>query len=341
MSRDDQKTVGRRLACWCIVTIALASGAFGLPAVAQENCIGWEQVPTNGPARARPGLAYDTKRGVTVLFGGRSSPGGVHGDTWEWNGSTWQLRATTGPAPREALAMAYDSARGVTVLYGGFDGVPGTRVPFGDTWEWDGETWTQATAAAGWSPRIAAAAVVFQDRIWILGGTENYYFGDDKSLKNDVWYSADGKEWKQATADAGWPARAYHQAVVLNGKIYLFGGGNYVPKYHAKSDVWCSADGVSWEQVTDAAPWSPRLWFPAAVYRDRMWILGGWSNNPSRNWGDVWHSADGVTWTEIPNTPWKPRHAASVFVHDGTLWMVAGNNMQPDVWKLERVKAEN
>ena len=35
----------------------------------------------------------------------------------------------------------------------------------------------------------------------MLGGTENYYFGDEKSLKNDVWSSADGKEWKQETVE--------------------------------------------------------------------------------------------------------------------------------------------
>ncbi|REJ88559.1 MAG: hypothetical protein DWQ29_08455 [Planctomycetota bacterium] len=56
------------------------------------------------------------------------------------------------------------------------------------------------------------------------------------------------------------------------------------------------------------------------------------------NRNDVWHSADGVNWTEVPNTPWAPRHAASVFVYDGGLWMVAGNNMQPDAWKLVRVE---
>ena len=39
---------------------------------------------------------------------------------------------------------------------------------------------------------------------------------------------------------------------------------------------------------------------------------------------------------QVPDTPWQPRHAASVFVHDGALWMVAGNNMQSDVWKLQR-----
>ena len=66
-----------------------------------------------------------------------------------------------------------------------------------------------------------------------------------------------------------------------------------------------------------------------------MWVMEGW-NRENRN--DVWCSADGVHWEEIPDTPWKPRHAASVFVFKKALWMVTGNNMESDVWKLERVK---
>jgi hypothetical protein len=40
-----------------------------------------------------------------------------------------------------------------------------------------------------------------------------------------------------------------------------------------------------------------------------------------------------------PNGPaWvaRTRHAASVFVHDDALWVVAGNNMESDVWKMTR-----
>ncbi len=128
----------------------------------------------------------------------------------------------------------------------------------------DGETWEQVTGAAAWSPRLAAGLVVFQGRMWLLGGTQNYYFGNEKSLKNDVWSSADGKAWKLETASAPWSPRAYHGAVVHDGKLWVLGGGNYVPKYQARSDVWCSADGVRWEQVTQAAPWAPRIWFRSA-----------------------------------------------------------------------------
>ncbi|MFT3883162.1 MAG: hypothetical protein QM703_26365 [Gemmatales bacterium] len=175
----------------------------------------------------------------------------------------------------------------------------------------------------------------------MLGGTENYYFGDDKSLKNDVWSSADGKTWKLETEHAGWSPRAYHQAVVLNDRIYVMGGGNYVPKYEAKSDVWSSADGINWTLETAAAPWSPRLWFSATVYRGCMWVLGGWSNNPSKNWGDVWYSQDGKTWKRLETKRyWKERHEHSVFVMHDKLW-IAGGHAQPlsnEVWSLSLPK---
>jgi hypothetical protein len=201
----------------------------------------------------------------------------------------------------------------------------------------DGAHWEQATAHAGWTPRLAAALVEFQGKMWILGGTEDYYFGDRNSLKNDVWNSADGKTWTRVTEHAEWAPRAYHQAVALHNKLYLFGGGNYVPEYEARNDVWSSDDGVHWEQVTEAAPWHPRLWFPAVVYRDRMWILGGWSNDPSKNWNDIWHSADGKSWKQLRSSVvWKERHEHSVYVMHDKLW-VAGGHAQPlssEVWSL-------
>ena len=93
---------------------------------------------------------------------------------------------------------------------------------------------------------------------------------------------------KLETAKAAWSPRAYHQAVAINGKIVVMGGGNYVPAHEAKNDVWSSIDGKEWKLETANAPWDPRLWFSAAVYRGRIWVLGGWSK-AKNNFGDVWH----------------------------------------------------
>ena len=126
-------------------------------------------------------------------------------------------------------------------------------------------------------------------------------------------------------------------AAVHDGRMWILGGGTYdtptTPKRKFFSDVWSSADGVTWARHTPAAPWKPRQYHEVAVFDGRLWVLEGWNQT---NLNDVWHSPDGVNWTEVSKTPWAPRHAASVFVHEGALWMVAGNNMQSDVWKLTR-----
>jgi len=264
-------------------------------------------------------------------------------DVWSsGDGKTWSLIEKAAPWLHSDLPMNITFHDRMWIMGGWHKGrLPGHSAS-NQVWSSaDGVKWEQATAEAGWTPRIAAGLVEFRGRMWLLGGTENYYFGDDKSLKNDVWSSADGKEWKLETANAGWSPRAYHQVAVLNERIYVFGGGNYVPAYHAKNDVWSSADGVNWIRETEAAPWSPRLWFSAAVYRDRMWVLGGWSNNPSKNWGDVWHSKDGKAWERLETkTRWKERHEHSVFVFQDKLW-IAGGHAQPlsnEVWSLSLPK---
>ena len=45
--------------------------------------------------------------------------------------------------------------------------------------------------------------------------------GEEKSLKNDVWFSSDGKRWTQATADAGWSPRPKVDVIVGPGNIYV------------------------------------------------------------------------------------------------------------------------
>lgn len=202
----------------------------------------------------------------------------------------------------------------------------------------DGASWECVTPGAAWSPRLGAAGVVFRDKMWILGGVEQYFHGEERHLRNDVWCSSDGANWTQATAAAPWAGRAFHGALAFKDRLWVFGGGNYLPTYTGYNDVWSSADGVTWTKVTDHAPWPPRIWFSAAVHRDRMWLLGGWSNNPSRNWNDVWYSEDGSNWKQLETeTVWSERHEHSAYVFQDKLWVVGGNEwpLVNDVWYLE------
>jgi hypothetical protein len=325
-----------------IPTVALLSlflAATAVTAHAQQPAPDWVKVAT-APWQPRDSQGELVYKDQLWIFGGWfGSFEAPPRDVWSSpDGKNWKLVEKNAPWIHSDLPMSLTFNDRMWIMGGWHNGrLPGHSASNQVWWSTDGAQWQQATAAAGWSPRIAAAVVEFKGKMWLLGGTENYYFGDRKSLKNDVWHSRDGKSWTLATADAGWSPRAYHQAAVLNERIYVFGGGNYVPEYHAVNDVWSSADGLTWRQETAAAPWHPRLWFSSVVYRDRMWVLGGWSNNPSRNWGDAWHSRDGKSWTQLKTeTMWKERHEHSAYVLHDKLW-IAGGHAQPlssEVWSL-------
>ncbi len=133
-----------------------------------------------------------------------------------------------------------------------------------------------------------------------------------------------------------WATGSYHAIQWNKDRVWILGGGTYdTPTTKTRqllNDVWSSADGVNWTGH-EAAPWQPRQYHAVAVFDDRMWVLGGWSNG-DRN--DVWYSADGANWYRLNRTPWPERHAASVFVHDKALWIAAGSAMSSDAWRLRR-----
>lgn len=56
------------------------------------------------------------------------------------------VEATVAPRARNHAAMVYDAERRRIVLFGGHALGPenATADVFGDTWEWDGSSWTEA-----------------------------------------------------------------------------------------------------------------------------------------------------------------------------------------------------
>lgn len=333
---------GRVTAC-PVARAILVVASIVAPAPAQDAvppAPDWVQLTTAAGWQPRDSQGEVVFDGRLWIFGGWfTSHEAPPRDVWSSpDGRTWRQVEATAPWRHSDLPMTVVHDGRMWLMGGWFNGrLPGHSAS-NEVWSSsDGRTWRRDTAAAGWSPRLAGGIVAFKERIWILGGTENYYFGDDTSLRNDVWSSADGRDWRLETAAAGWSPRAYHQAVVLGEHIYVLGGGNYVPRYEAHADVWRSADGVHWEPVTAEAPWHARLWFSSVTYRDRIWVLGGWSNHPHRNWNDVWHSADGRDWRRLDSrVVWKERHEHSAYVFNDRI-VVAGGHAQPlnaEVWSL-------
>jgi len=134
-----------------------------------------------------------------------------------------------------------------------------------------------------------------------MGGEDGFAgFG----FQNDVLRSDDGGavSWYLVLKHAPWRARAGHKAFVVNDdEIWLVGGGLRTLARKLFNDVWVSKDfGVTWEERTSSAEWSPRAGMEIAVLEEgkQVLLMGGdhdvpvfSSNGP--NFNDVWSSVDG------------------------------------------------
>lgn len=314
-----------------ILAISSASG--------QEKVADWVKVTDRAGWKPRDSQGEVVCKDKMWIFGGwfdsfRPAPR----DVWSSSdGRNWELVTSTAGWKSSDIPMTVVFRDKMWFMGGWYNGrLPGHMASREVWWSTDGIQWEQAKQP-GWSPRMGAGVVVFKDKMWILGGTEDYLFAkDDKRLRNDVWCSSDGQEWTRVTGSAGWSPRALHQAVVLDGKMWVLGGGNYQPALQVLNDVWCSEDGRKWTRVLEKAPWQPRIWFSAVVYRDRMWVLGG-STFGNKLVVDVWYSKDGKKWLELKSrVAWKARHEHSAFVFQDKIW-VAGGHAKPlnsEVWSL-------
>ena len=180
----------------------------------------WRQVPPKNDVprvRLAHAMAYDSNRGVTVLFGGHDA-GTRLNDTWEWDGNAWTPKATTGPSPREYPAMAYDQDCKVVLLFGGQDG--GSHA---DTWAWDGQSWADVTPGGG-SPSPRYGSVMSYGS----GRNRMVLFGGGSAL-DDTWeYVGDcpNRSWTEVPTRVRPPGR-HVAGMVFDGacsRMVLFGG---------------------------------------------------------------------------------------------------------------------
>lgn len=210
-----------------------------------------ERHPANAPTpRFGAALTYAGMRSEILLFGGATLAGGLH-DTWLFDGTQWSPVPTTAQPPdRMEPALTDDSARHKVVLFGGHT-YP-TPLAYGDTWEFDGTTWTERTPRAGPSPsarsQTAMAYDVARGRTVLFGGFDSAVPG----YVADTW-TWDGSTWTSRTPGHHPPARSQHRMCwdESRQRIVLFGGQDNVGIF---SDTW-EWDGNDWVERLTTGPY--------------------------------------------------------------------------------------
>jgi hypothetical protein len=263
-----------------------------------------------------------------------------------------------------AVAIRYDDAPPAAAVSPGATAAPS---PGGsETYRWE-----LVTRKASFAPRDGAGALVFRDRMWLLGG----WNPSDKShfprvCNNEVWSSFDGRDWTlvkpnthlNASFDAksDWEGRHTAGYVVLGDKMWIVGGDPLQGQYDLplrqgryQSDVWNSADGKAWTRVADKAPWAPRVLHHTMAFKGKIWVMGGqtlpqFAPMEERFYRDIWTSADGVKWEQVEAQEpyWSARGMiGGNVVLKGRMWILGGGiydtpkrpqrEMFNDVWSSD------
>jgi hypothetical protein len=138
-----------------------------------------------------------------------------------------------------------------------------------------------------------------------------------------VYFSNDGVEWQIKTG-ASWTKRSNAGGAVMGGRIWLMGGKPTAAGTGLLNDVWSSEDGKNWQQVTQAAAWTPRCDFGCVAFGGKLWVMGG-VDLAGNLLNDIWSSADGTNWEQVSaNAPWSPRCAFTLIEFNNSMCLICG-----------------
>ena len=249
----------------------------------------WEDITPEGaqPRACRHSMAYDTKRGVVVLYGGglcitEYSPDSDQLGTWEFDGSQWKKIEIEGDAPdvRYNSAMAYNQNIGKLLLY-----IPGKENTF-DTdsqiWSWDGQSWELFPDSQSLAGRRDATLneFGFSGECVLLGGWSGsmgcsllpFQLTWDDGWEEDVFFPTPLARSKHATA-----SDLVHQRIYLHGGNRKNCGGGGSNSYDM-NDMWSFSE-LGWQELNYSEVWPSRRihhhLHQHPDYPTQLWLYGG------------------------------------------------------------------
>jgi len=205
--------------------------------------------------------------------------------------------------------------------------------------------WEVAIKQAPWTARTGHGSVSFQQMMYVMGGRSA-----NGALLNDMWESADGKEWKASDVLPGWSGRQRFGVVNMNNKVPRM-DGLQVARILCTKGVLGGVAHWPIRQVTQV----PLQGLVCVMLkcgmrvRDQIWVMGGIMAAPNGAAvvsNEVWSlSSDGSGWDQIVTysnttsgantssaaTPtsstapmWAPRHSMITMVFQGRIWVISG-----------------
>jgi hypothetical protein len=217
-------------------------------------------------------------------------------DSWDWgiwsspDGVNWTRRGAPGELADSSLQDAYFYILG-DALHMIHSVSPDYLIrDFSTT---DGDNWTMVVTNIS-TPRIEFPFAKMGNTLFIVGG--NNVAGGTPPAEhylNDVWTSSDGATWTRILEHAPFLYTDTDQTLcAFKNKLYLMG------EWHSTgvaehSEIWESADGVTWTQVA-FTPFRTFEGHSAVTNEETIWLACNYGTTK------IYESTDCITWTPVP-----------------------------------------
>jgi hypothetical protein len=253
----------------------------------------WQRVTEGGPLRRiLGGAAYDEKRNVLVLYGGRLVDlGKCSQETWEWDGDVWRQKDSSPPTACDHVKMVYDAARGESILFG----LDPSENRVNETWSWNGTEWKKLNDAGPESRgHFGFIYDPAHEQILLYGGYAS-------TVTDEFWAWKDGI-WQEINFSG--PGTLSHFGMAYDtdsNALYIFGGATSPSTFSSLTDKTWVLTGGKWQELSSVSSPSKRA-SPAMGYdpmRKRIILYGGFDAS-QKHLGDTWE-LDGEMWNCLVN----------------------------------------
>jgi uncharacterized RDD family membrane protein YckC len=184
----------------------------------------------------------------------------------------------------------------------------------------DGVTWTRVTPDTGFPPRCEFQSVVYDNRMWVIGGSRTDKSKTGPALYSDIWSSTDGITWTQSVPSDNFKPFYVSAVFVFDNSLWL-----------SEGNIWRSNDGITWKTVSKAQGYSPPISTRRVfVYNNTIFLLddSAWGSLDS---SPIWYSADGSTWTQFcPEFSVLSKRGTWItggVIFNNRLWIISDNEL--------------
>ena len=254
----------------------------------------WSTLATTGTFTPRGSLASAVVNGKIYVLGGMTGPETPDHmsnklEIFDPATNAWSTPSTLGTfTPRNNLCACVIDGKIYTM--GGFDA--SNDLNTFEVFDPATNTWSSPKTTGAFNPHGAFTAHVIDGKIYVIGGFNNLAPKGHRVLNEVDVFDPSTNTWSMPQTTGIFNARLLHASGVVDGKIYVIGGTQYIRDPLTTNTIQIFDPGTNaWSTPTTTGTFTPRSYLSASAINNKIYVIGGQDTSRVFNLNEVFTPA--------------------------------------------------